>query len=54
MVESLTNLDKIENGRALVFMLPLKIVGIEACVFEKLSEYLLYERDTLFGIVYLL
>lgn len=31
MVESLTNLDKIENGRALVFMLPLKIVGIEAC-----------------------
>ena len=31
IVESLTNLDKIENGRALVFMLPLKIVGIEAC-----------------------
>jgi len=31
MVESLTNLDKIENGRALVFMLPMKIVGIEAC-----------------------
>lgn len=31
IVESLTNLDKIKNGRALVFMLPLKIVGIEAC-----------------------
>jgi arylformamidase len=31
MVESLTNLDKIENGRALVFILPLKIIGIEAC-----------------------
>lgn len=31
MIESLTNLDKIENNRALVFMLPLKIVGIEAC-----------------------
>lgn len=31
MVESLKNLDKLENGRALVFMLPMKIVGIEAC-----------------------
>lgn len=31
MVESLTNLDKIENGRAFIIMLPLKIVGIEAC-----------------------
>lgn len=31
IVESLTNLDKIENGRALVFILPLKIKGIESC-----------------------
>lgn len=31
MLESLTNLSKIENGRALVFILPLKIKGIEAC-----------------------
>ena len=31
MVESLTNLDKIEGGRALCFILPLKIHGIEAC-----------------------
>ena len=29
------------------------IVRIESCVFEKLSEGLPYERDTLFGIVYL-
>ncbi|MFA5659320.1 MAG: cyclase family protein [Oscillospiraceae bacterium] len=31
IIESLTNLPKIENGRALVFILPLKIKGIEAC-----------------------
>lgn len=31
IVESLTNLKMIENGRALVFILPLKIKGIEAC-----------------------
>lgn len=31
IVESLTNLSKVENGRALVFILPLKIKGIEAC-----------------------
>ena len=31
MIESLTNLDKIEGGRALVIMLPLRIPGIEAC-----------------------
>lgn len=31
IVESLTNLSKIENGRALVFILPIKIKGIEAC-----------------------
>ena len=31
MIESLTNLDKIEGGRALVVMLPLRIPGIEAC-----------------------
>jgi arylformamidase len=31
MMESLCNLDKIENGRALVFILPLPIKGIESC-----------------------
>lgn len=31
MVESLTNLDKIKDERTLVFMLPMKIIGIEAC-----------------------
>lgn len=31
IIESLTNLSKIENGRALVFILPVKIEGIEAC-----------------------
>lgn len=31
MIESLTNLDKIEGGRATVIMLPLRIPGIEAC-----------------------
>lgn len=31
IVESLTNLNKIENGHALVFILPLRIEGIEAC-----------------------
>lgn len=31
IVESLTNLSKIEGGRALVFILPLKIKGIESC-----------------------
>lgn len=31
MVESLTNLGEIENERATVFILPLKINGIEAC-----------------------
>ena len=31
IVESLKNLSAIENGRALVFILPLKIKGIESC-----------------------
>lgn len=31
IIESLTNLSKIENGRALVFILPMKIKGIDAC-----------------------
>lgn len=31
MMESLTNLDKIKDERTLVFMLPLKIIGLEAC-----------------------
>ncbi len=31
IVESLTNLSKVENSRALVFILPMKIKGIEAC-----------------------
>jgi arylformamidase len=31
IIESLTNLSRIENGRALVFILPLPIEGMEAC-----------------------
>lgn len=31
IIESLTNLSKIENGRALIFILPLRIKGLEAC-----------------------
>lgn len=31
IVESLTNLSKIENGRAVVVILPLRIKGLEAC-----------------------
>ncbi|NMA79260.1 MAG: cyclase family protein [Clostridiales bacterium] len=31
IIESLTNLSKIENNRALVFILPMKIKGIDSC-----------------------
>jgi arylformamidase len=30
MIESLTNLDKIENGKYIVFILPLAMEGLEA------------------------